>query len=181
MKKKRPLPRRILAEERKIEAEERKIERMGQQELAELQKLEKDVRGYASHPLTRITYHDLIRGSIGAVFGTVGHFAFFYGVEIAEKISAGRATFLYLLSLLICFLFMYYSGFRKVREVKVKRFIPLRVIVIYSVALAVVALTLFAFGFIDTHSSFVEVYKTVATNSLLAVLGASTADILGKD
>jgi len=66
-----------------------------------------------------------------------------------------------------------------VKEIKVIRFIPVRATVIYLTALVVVAATLLVFGFIDIHTPLAEIYKKVATNSLLAVLGASTADILG--
>ncbi len=167
---------------KQILIEEKRIEELGRSELKELKKLEQDIKKtQAPHPLTKITYKDVIRGSIGALFGTVGHFAFFYGAELAETISMQRATFLYLLSLLVCFLFMYYSGFRKVKEIKVMHFIPIRVAVVYVVALVVIFITLFVFGFINLTSSFTHIYKTIATNSLLAVLGASTADILGKD
>lgn len=162
--------------------EEKKIEMLEEAELTELKKLEKEVQhNIMPHPLTKITYHDIIRGSIGALFGTVGHFAFFYGVEIAERISAARATFLYILSFVVCFVFIYYSGFRKVKEIKTFHLMPIRVIVLYTVALLVVTLTLLVFGFLDLSSPFIQIYKTVSTNSLLAVLGASTADILGKD
>ena len=76
---------------------------------------------------------------------------------------------------------MYYSGFRKVKEVRIFRFIPIRVAVIYVISILVVIGTLFVFGFLETDSSFVYVYKATATTLLLAVLGASTADILGKE
>ena len=162
--------------------EEKKIELLEEAELAELKKLEREVkRGAMPHPLTKITSRDVIRGSIGALFGTVGHFAFFYGVEIAENISVARATLLYIISFIVCFVFMYYSGFRKVKEINAFHFMPIRVIVLYVVALAVVTLTLLAFGFLDFSSPFIQIYKTVSTNSLLAVLGAITADIVGKD
>lgn len=161
--------------------EERTIEQLEQRELQELEQLKQEVEESSlQHPLTKITRADIIRSTIGALVGTVGHFAFFYGVELAEKISLTRATILYLLSLLVCFLFMYYSGFRKVKEIRVLRFIPLRVMVIYGVSLVVVALTLFLFGFVEEISSGEMIYKSIATTLLLAVLGASTADILGK-
>src|SRR3989338_6406197 len=162
--------------------EEKKIEELEREEIKNLRTLEKEVSREASpHPLTKITKSDLVRSFIGALIGTVGHFAFFYGVELADKISLTRATFLYLLSLVVCFFFMYYSGFRKVKEVRIFRFIPLRVAVVFFISIIVVIATLFMFGFIDTNRTFIEGYKIVATTSLLAVLGASTADILGKE
>src|SRR3989344_5301759 len=133
--------------------EEKKIEALEQQDLQGLQELNKQIsKDRNPHPLTRITRADIIRSIIGALIGTVGHFSFFY-----------------------------YSGFRKVKEIRIFRFIPLRVMVVYIISLAVVVGTLFIFGFIDTTSSFSHLYKVVSTTLLLAVLGASTADILGKE
>lgn len=167
---------------KKILGEEQKIERLQHKELQTLQSLKEEVaKDVGSHPLTRITRADIVRSIIGALIGTVGHFAFFYGVEIADRISLLRASSLYLLSLVVGFFFMYYSGFRKVKEIRIFRFIPLRVAVVYLISLGVVVGTLIIFGFIDFSSSFTHIYKVTATTLLLAVLGASTADILGRD
>lgn len=166
----------------KVLVEEKKIEKLQLQELQDLEDLKKEIKkDTGTHPLTRITRADLVRSTIGALIGTVGHFAFFYGVELAEKISLTRATFLYILALVVSFLFMYYSGFRKVREIRIFRFVPVRVAVVYLISIIVVIGTLFIFGFIDFTSHFNEIYKVTATTLLLAVLGASTADILGKE
>ncbi|MEW5896282.1 MAG: hypothetical protein AB1668_01190 [Nanoarchaeota archaeon] len=157
-------------------------EKIEEQELQELERLKRDVEKKSGlHPLTKITRADIVRSIIGALIGTVGHFAFFYGAELAERISMVRATSLYLLSIIVCFLFMYYSGFRKVKEIRIFRFIPLRVGIVYITSILVVMGTLFVFGFIDIHTTFADAYKTVATTLLLAVLGACTADILGKE
>src|SRR3989338_1224587 len=166
----------------KILKEELKIEQLQKKELEKLESLKEEIsKDVGSHPLTKITRSDIIRSSIGALIGTVGHFAFFYGIELAERISNARAVSLYFLALLVTFGFMYYSGFRKVKNIRIFRFIPLRVLVIYLVSLTVVVLTLFIFGVIDFQTPFIQVFKAVSTNLLLAVLGASTADILGKD
>lgn len=167
---------------RRVLQEEQKIEQLQEQELQSLQTLKKEVaKDAGAHPLTKITRSDIVRSIIGALIGTVGHFAFFYGIELAQKISLARATSLYVLSLLVSFFFMYYSGFRKVKEIRIFRFIPLRVLVVYCISIIVVVATLFVFGFVDFGSNFVDVYKIVAATLLLAVLGASTADILGKE
>ncbi len=174
-KKRRPTRSQLLREERKIESLE-------EQELRKLEQLQREVtRGSGSHPLTKITRADIVRSIIGALIGTVGHFAFFYGAELAGRISVTRATALYLLSLIVSFFFMYYSGFRKVKEIRIFRFIPLRVMVVFVISILVVIATLFIFGFINTHTTLLEGYKIVAATLLLAVLGASTADILGKE
>ena len=162
--------------------EEKKIEELEGKELKELESLRREIKkDISSHPLTKITRADVVRSIIGALIGTVGHFAFFYGIEIADNISIIRATFLYALSLIVCFLFMYYSGFRKVKEIRIFRFIPIRVLVVYIISLGVVMGTLLVFGFLDLTSSFEHIYKVTSTTLLLAVLGASTADILGKE
>ena len=162
--------------------EEQKIEKMQEQELQSLQSLKKEVtQSTGAHPLTKITRADIVRSIIGALIGTVGHFAFFYGAELAEKISVARATSLYFISLIVCFFFMYYSGFRKVKEVRIFRFIPIRVLVVYCISILVVVGTLFLFGLVDFASNFAQGYKIVSTTLLLAVLGGSTADILGKE
>ena len=171
----KPLGKRLLLEEEKIES-------LQEQELQNLRQLKQEIsKDVGPHPLTRITRADIVRSIIGALLGTVGHFAFFYGVEIADKISLTRATVLYLLSLVVGFFFMYYSGFRKVKGLRVFRFVPIRVLVVYVISLLVVVGTLFIFGFIEPLSSFAHVYKVTSTTLLLAVLGASTADILGKE
>lgn len=158
------------------------IQKAEEKELQELENLKKDVEKKSGfHPLTKVTRADIVRSIIGALIGTVGHFAFFYGAELAERISMVRATSLYVLSVVVCFLFMYYSGFRKVKEIRIFRFIPLRVGIVYITSILVVMGTLFVFGIIDFHTTFNEAYKTVATTLLLAVLGACTADILGKE
>lgn len=165
----------------RIFQEEKKIERTQEEELKSLKSLKAEVsKDIGSHPLTKITRADLVRSTIGALIGTVGHFAFFYGMELAEKLSFLRATSLYLISLLVCFGFMYYSGFRKIKEIRIFRFIPLRVLVVYLISLLVVIATLFIFGLINFETNLLQIYKTISTTLLLAVLGASTADILGK-
>lgn len=167
--------------ENKLLREEEKIEKLEQKQLESLKALREEVKkDIGPHPLTKITRADIVRSFIGALIGTVGHFAFFYGVELAEKISLIRATSLYILAAIVAFFFMYYSGFRKVKEIKIMRFIPLRVVVVYVISLIVVVGTLFIFGFIDQPSSVGHIYKVVSTTLILAVLGASTADILGK-
>jgi uncharacterized membrane protein len=167
---------------KKILKEEENIEQLQKQELESLQQLKKEVeKNIGPHPLTKITKSDIGRSIVGALIGTIGHFAFFYGAELAERISLPRATLLYFFSLIVCFFFMYYSGFRKVKEIKVLRFIPIRMAIVYIISIIVVILSLLIFGFVDATSNFEYIYKIVASTLLLSVLGASTADILGKE
>jgi len=176
---------RIIKEEDRIEAKDDEIAKLEQKSFSELKKLEtleKQIsKSVVPHPLLKITYKDIVRAAIGSLIGTLGHFAFFYGVEIAEKISPVRATVLYLVSLILVFGFMYYSGFRKVKEVKKLLFVPVRALVVFVTAIVMVTLVLFLFGFVDFTTPFMITYKIVSTLSLLAVLGAATADVLGHD
>ena len=151
------------------------------EDLEELKKLEKEIKKeLKSSPLKRVTLKDISKSIIGAFIGIMGHFAFFYGVKIAHEISMIRASLLYLVSFLIGSMFIYYSGYRQVKESKSLRFIPLRIITVYVTALSVVVFVLFLFGFANLGTQFNEIYKSVAAISILAVLGACTADLIGK-
>jgi len=150
--------------------------------LKELEQLEEDIKREVSpHPLAKITYRDVTKGMIGAFFGIVGHFAFFYGNKIAEVITLMRAHALILTSLMLLILFMYFTGFRKISKSSHWWYAPLRIIVIFTVAHAVITFVLFLFGMITPEMTFAGVYKNVATVSILAVMGAATADLIGGD
>jgi len=166
-------------------AKENEIEDIEKQELKELHKLEalekqleKDVH---TSPLKRITYRDFSKSAVGACFGILGHFSFFYGVRIAEDISMTRATILYLVAFFIGALFLYFTGFRKVETTKMFKLIPMRLFVIFFTSVAIVIAVLYLFNFINASMPFSQVYKSVATVSVLAVIGAATADLIGKE
>lgn len=151
-------------------------------ELARLEQLEEEIkRDVAPHPLKRITYRDFTKGIIGSFFGIVGHFAFFYGSKIAHEISTLRASALILTSFAILILFMYFSGFRKVAKERRHHYLMWRVLVIFLTAHAVIAFVLTLFGVVDFGMTLTEVYKNVAAVSILAVMGAATADLIGGD
>lgn len=167
----------LAADERLADEEEQELD-----ELKKLERLEQEVkRDVAPKPLARITYHDFTKGVIGAFFGIVGHFAFFYGSKIAHDITVGRAHALMVTSLAILVLFIYFSGFRKLKKSRKHHLIPWRVLVIYLTAHAVIFFVLFLFGKISFSMPGVEIYKNVATVSLLAVMGAATADLIGGE
>jgi len=192
------LQKQILAKEKKIEQEELEVLKLGKQELFkegqiqqseeeeldELKKIEelekkilKDVEGSA---LKKITFRDVTKGMIGAFFGIVGHFAFAKGTEIAKDITTLRASVLLLASFGIIILFLYFAGFRKVDDKMLFSFLPVRAIVIYSSAMITIFIVLALYGKITLTTPFIDVYKTLAAISLLAVLGAGTADLIGK-
>lgn len=174
----------LISEEEQELREEYKIERQEEQELEELHKiraLEKNIKKEVGQsPLKRITIRDVSKSIIGAFIGIMGHFSFFYGVKIAHDISMSRATVLYIVSFIIGTLFVYFAGYRKVSDKKFMRFIPLRIFAIYFTSLLVIVFVLYLFGFLTTQHHFTEIYKTVSTISILAVLGAATADLIGK-
>ncbi len=171
--------------EKKELKEEKIIEREEELELEELKKIEAIEQSIqkkvGESPLKRITYRDVTKGMIGAFFGIVGHFAFAKGVEIAEHFSFLRSTALLLTSFFIIILFLYFSGFRTINEKFLFKFLPLRAVVIYFSALITILIVLLLYGKIYLTMEFSTIYNTVAAISLLAVLGAGTADLIGKN
>lgn len=174
----------------KLEADElRNDEKIGAQEreeLAELKKIEAlenelkdDIE--KSSPLKKITYKDITKGIIGAFFGIVGHFAFVEGTHLSEEFSVLRCTVMYLTSFLILVAFLYFSGFRKITDEVKYKFLPLRAFVIYASAISTAYLVLLLFDSIHFGTPFIDVYRTISSISVLAVLGAATADLIGKN
>ena len=176
--------RKLMSEERTLEREEEQVEQEEQQGLAHLQKLEavekQVVQELGPHPLTKITLRDIARGTVGAFIGVVAHFTFFYGIEVAGWLSFTRATLLYPLSLFIGGIFMYATGFRKIDDKRVLSFLPSRLLVLYAVALVVSAFVLFFFSPQFTLNLQIA-YKQLATVTLIAIMGACTADLIGKN
>ncbi|MBR9700314.1 DUF2391 family protein [Candidatus Woesearchaeota archaeon] len=171
-------------EQLKVEHDEEEVLHDEEAQLDELQKLEeleKDIdEQVKGTPLGKITGRDFTKALIGAVFGTIGHFAFIYGTKIAHDISLTRASILYVASLILAILFMYFAGFRRIDKTALK-FIPIRVSVIYITSIVVVLVVLAIFGFITSSTPWEEVFKMVSTISILAVFGASAADLLGRE
>lgn len=193
----------ILAEEKKVQAlelqqleEERNIEELERQqlnsdenleslekeEIEEIQSLkaeiEKDLR---SKVMKKITYRDFTKAAMGAFFGVVGHFAFAKGPELAAHYTLWRSNFLLLTSFLIVITFVYFTGFREIEDKKFMNFIPVRVFVIFFTAMVVNAFVLAIFGKIYPSMGIELIYKTLAAVSILATIGASTADLIGKE
>ncbi len=149
--------------------------------LKELEALEEDIRReVVHHPLASITYRDVTKGIIGAFFGIVGHFAFFYGNRIAEQLTLMRAHALIITSFVLLIIFMYFTGFRTVSKSH-WWYAPLRIFIIFTVAHAVISFVLFLFGMITPEMSAQSIYKNIAAVSILAVMGAATADLIGGD
>jgi len=167
----------VLEEESKIEAEEAKLLEEEKQIEAMTADIEKKL---TEKPLRNITIRDINKGLIGAFFGVVAHFAFVKSTDIAEKISYGRASLLFLVSYVIGYLLIYKTGFRDVREIKFMNFLPLRVTVIYLTCIFVILVILFLFNLAHL-TELGLLYKQVAVTSILAILGAGTADMIGRE
>jgi len=178
---------RIEKEEQSIETEEKavdKIEATIQKEESDIEKLEKmeeeiktEVGG---HPLANVTFKDIAKGMIGAFIGLAIHYTFVYGVEIAQNLTMTRATIMFPLTFLVGLLFIYATGFRKIQDKKILIYMPLRLFVLYACSLIVSILVLYLF-YPTFGNSFEESYKMVAGVMLAAVVGACTADLLGKE
>lgn len=171
---------RLEQEEVKLDTDISDQEKKQLEDLKQLEELEKEILADVSqHPLKKITYRDVTKGIIGAFFGIVGHFAFTKGVSIAADISLARANVLMLASFIIIIIFLYFAGFRKIDDEMLLKIMPIRAIVIYFTAITTIIVVLALYGDITLNSSFIDVYKTIATISILAVMGAGTADLIG--
>ena len=143
-----------------------------------MEKLQKEIKKeVGDHPLTKITRKDISKAIIGAFIGVISHFSFAKGVDLANQMSMARASLFFVFSFVMGFIFIYTTGYRKIKQVKLLKMIPLRVVVIYIVALVVVFLVLTLF---NKYHTLVELYKQMAVISLLAMIGASAADLIGE-
>ncbi len=160
----------IVSEEKKIEAETRHVE-----------KLEKEIKKEVTpQPLKKFHIRDLNKGIIGAFIGVVAHFAFLYGKEIAKGISIGRASVLFIFSYLLIILLMYETGYREIHDKKIAGVLPIRATVIFMTSIIVILAIFFLFNQIN-FTDLTELYKQIAVTSVLASLGAGTADLIGRD
>lgn len=182
---------RVLSTQRKMTDNQEDIERstkkVARDEKAELEALE-DIKKFEEklkkavgpHPLRKMTYKDIAKGSIGAFFGIGAHFTFYYSVKIAAHLSFSRAFMTFILAYVIGGIFMYFTGFRKIRVKKVIWFLPFRLTILYITAIAT---AFFVLVFFEPHflHSFDESFKQLATTTLSATIGACTADLIGRE
>jgi uncharacterized membrane protein len=177
----------IESAETKIEKKENVLDNMEkdmhreEDDLEKLERLEKEIKHeVGEHPLAQISLKDIAKGLIGAFIGLAIHYTFVYGVEIAANLTMIRATVLFPVTFLVGLLFIYATGFRKIKDKKLLAFMPIRLFVLYvcSLIMSIVVLYLFypQFG-----HGWEESYKMVAGVMLAAVVGACTADLLGKE
>ncbi|MDP3765417.1 MAG: DUF2391 family protein, partial [Nanoarchaeota archaeon] len=116
----------------------------------------------------------------GAFIGVVAHFAFVYGKEIAKDISTVRATVLIVFSYLLIIILMYETGYREIKEKRLLGILPIRATVIFVTSIIVILVIFFLFNQVDL-SDLTGLYKQIAVTSVLAALGAGTADLIGRD
>ena len=160
----------ILKEEKKIEKESEEVE-----------KLEKEIKKEVSaKPLKELSIKDLNKGIIGAFIGVVAHFAFVYGKEIATQISTTRATVLIVFSYVLIILLMYETGYREIKDKRLLGILPKRATVIYLTSIIMIPIIFFLFNQLN-FSDYIGLYKDIAVTSVLASVGAGTADLIGRN
>lgn len=165
----------------KKESSVERLERKQLKELDEIQELEESIKKrVGKHPLRKITYKDLGKALIGAFIGIVSHFTVLKGIDFAFNISFLRATSYFAISYFIGFIFLYYTGFRKIKQRKFLVLLPVRLTFIYVVTLLAVVLAIYIFTYTQ-DITFIELYKQAAVVSLPAIIGASAADLIGND
>lgn len=178
---------RILGEEEKIEEyenrgyeQEQKVETQEGEALEELHKLEQELKTTFSSPIKKITKRDLFKGFIGAFVGVISHFAFAKAVNMAPELSLWRTTMLYVVAFFIIIVMLYYTGFKNVQRHIVLQFMPLRALILYVVSIITVILVYILFGKLSLPLQFLEIYRQVGAAIILAVIGAGTADLIGR-
>jgi len=179
----------VLEEEKKIENDDKKSIRNEKLELKdegevldELSKLENEFKvNVISSPMKNITKRDLAKGFVGAFVGVISHFAFVEAAHVATTLNFIQSTVLYLVAFLIIVLMLYYSGFRNIEKHIVAKFMPLRAVVLYSVSIFTILFVNILFGKLHLPLNFLDIYNLVAASIILAVMGAGTADLLGKN
>lgn len=166
----------IVKKEDKIVVEETKLEK----ETEKLQKLENEIKEEVStKPLTTLSFKDLNKGIIGAFIGVVAHFAFIYGKTIATQISILRATVLLVFSYILITILMYETGYREIKEKRLLGILPKRATVIYVTSILMIPIIFFLFNQLNL-TDIGSLYKEIAVTSVLASVGAGTADLIGR-
>lgn len=159
----------LMTEEKKVEKEEAKVENLEK-------KISKEVE---TKTLTKFNIKDLNKGVIGAFIGVVAHFGFIYGKAIAQYITTTRATVLFLFSYLLIIMLLYETGYRDIKEKRLLGILPRRATYVYCTSLVVVIVIFYLFNMLD-WTDLTTLYKEVAVTSVLASVGAGTADLIGR-
>ncbi|HEY9703699.1 MAG TPA: hypothetical protein V6C58_14725, partial [Allocoleopsis sp.] len=124
------LENKLLVAEKNLEKKEDKeleFEKREESDLEKLEKIEKEIKEeIGEHPLAKITYKDVVKGLVGSFVGLAIHYTFVYGVKVSEELTMTRATLLFPLTFLVGLLFIYATGFRKVKDKELLWFMPIR-------------------------------------------------------
>ena len=159
----------LMTEEKKVEKEAEKVENLEK-------KISKEV---GPKKLTDFGIKDLNKGIVGAFIGVIAHFGFIYGKAIAKYITVTRASILFLFSYALIIILMYETGYRDIQEKKLIGILPRRATFVYLTSLGVVVVIFFLFNMLD-YSDLSGLYKEIAVTSVLASVGAGTADLIGR-
>jgi len=177
----------IESEEKRIETKEKDMDQLTEtlhkeeNDIEKLEKMEEEIKSeVGTHPLAQVTLKDVTKGLIGSFIGLAIHYTFVYGVEISQNLTMTRATIMFPLTFLVGLLFIYATGFRKIQDTKLLLYMPIRLGILYGCSLIMSILVLYLF-YPNFGHSFIESYKMVAGVMLAAVVGACTADLLGKE
>src|SRR3989338_3649899 len=159
-----------MAEEKRIEKETERVE-----------KFEKEIKKEVTQqPLKQFTIKDLNKGIIGAFIGVVAHFAFIYGKTIATQITTLRASILFAFSYVLIIILMYETGYREIKEKRILGILPKRATAIYVTSIVMIPVIFLLFNQLN-FSDPVGMFKEIAVTSVLASVGAGTADLIGRD
>jgi len=173
-----------LRENKKLEQIEKEMlskDKEEEEELLKLKSLEQEIKKeVGEHPLRKIGAKDVVKGLVGAFIGLAVHYTFIYGVELSEGLDMTRASFQFVLSFFVGLMFIYATGFRKIKDPHILLFMPVRLLVLYFASIIMSILVLYIFYPTFGHD-FVHSYKMVAGVLLAAVVGACTADLIGKE
>lgn len=173
-----------LRENKKLEHIEKEMlskENKEEEELLKLKSLEEEIKKeVGEHPLRKIGLKDVVKGLVGAFIGLAVHYTFTYGVEISEGLDMTRATFLFILAFFVGLMFIYATGFRKIKDPKILVFMPVRLFILYIASIIMSVFVLYIF-YPDFGHEFIHSYKMVAGVLLAAIVGACTADLIGKE
>jgi uncharacterized membrane protein len=157
------------------------FEKNEEKQLNEIKNIEAGIKkDVEPHNLRKLSRKDFFKAITGAFAGLVVHFSFNYVFELSKYITFTRATFLFILSFIIGIVIIYATGFRKVEEKKHLVFLPLRAILIYFTTLIVSIIVLFIFS-PSFGLNFKEAYVQTSLAMITAIIGATTADLIGKN
>lgn len=165
----------ILKYEKEQKSADRKQSKSDKEMDEDLEQIKKDLK---KSPLKRITTRDVGKALIGSFVGVTSHFVFLEGAHFAEGLSMLRAILLLIVAYVVGLIFIYATGYRKVKQIKLLSFVPARITVIYFVAIAVIYFVLYIYG-ITAHATWDLIFRQVAAVSIPAIIGASAADLIG--